>query len=98
MLNQEDMAVLNYIRDYTAKNPEIGPYIVQVVSAGIEDAIRQERAIRADMETIACMMVEKRFGDKYQFVKDKLEKWRGKLCVNWDWFIGEKQSEEKQDG
>lgn len=90
MLKQEDLATLHYIRNYVTENPEIGPYVVDVVSQGAHAAIQRERAIRADMETIACMMVEKRFGDKYQFVKDKLEKWRDQLCVNWDWFIGEK--------
>lgn len=95
-LDDNHLAVLRYVRDYSQKHPEIVPYIIAVTSEGIQAAMADERAIRADMETIAAVAVEKRFANRQEFIIGKLNKWRNNLMMNWDWFLGDAENE--QDG
>lgn len=91
-LDDNRLAVLRYVRDYSQKHPEIVPYIIAVTSEGIQAALDQERTIRTDMETIAAVAVEKRFANRQEFIIGKLNKWRGKLMMNWDWFLGDPEN------
>lgn len=103
MYAQEEIdldAMRSIVKEHMRKYPHHGAYIGMAISDGIEDAFREERNIRANMELCAAVLVFKKYGkkkDTLDLLKSKLSECRDKLVVNWDWLFNEEMYKEKND-
>ncbi len=88
---------LNIVRDYAKTDPSVMFDLAQM-KYSTEEAVYQgllhrmsslaERA--ADMETVASAALGRRSEATNQLIRQKLEKWRAKCSLRWDWYLDEK--------
>lgn len=86
-MNKEHYMFLRTVQDYIKQYPDMAPLAVAAMQSGIEQAISEERQKSCDMETLVVAALGKKFKGRDELIKDKLSKWKDKLCLNWDWFL-----------
>lgn len=87
-MSRERDQILQLVEGFVQKDPEAGPLIVAACSAGIGKAIREEREKSGDMEcALAALATNKKSEWANEVLRQKLEKWKNKLSLRWDWFL-----------
>jgi len=85
---------LNTVREYAKTDPSV-IFSLNKRKATAEEATYEgllarmsllaERA--ADMEVIACAALSRKSEATNQLIRQKLEKWRDKCSLKWDWYL-----------
>ena len=73
---------------YIKKDPEFAPHIVDACSLGVGLALREEREKSADLECALCALATNKKSEwAHDVLRQKLEKWKDRLALRWDWFL-----------
>lgn len=75
------------VREYVKRDPEVAGYIGMAVAEGLRHTLEETRERAADMEIVASVLLERKFKGRDNLIKSKLEKWRNKCAVRWDWYL-----------
>lgn len=76
---------LDYVRRYIEQDPEAAAYVADHAQAGLRAALNKAYERAADMEVALSVLATKRYKGADALVKQKLEKWKGKTALRWDW-------------
>jgi len=87
-VNAEQDKFLQLVVAMVKQDPEIAPRVVDACSLGIGIALREEREKSADMEcALAALATNKKSEWAHDVLRQKLEKWKDRLSLRWDWFL-----------
>lgn len=90
MSNPEIDAFLREVSAFASKYPAVAPRIVDAASLGVAKALEEAYERAADMESACVALSVKRNSDwARDLLRQKIEKWKGKTSINWDWFLKE---------
>jgi len=81
----ERTAFLEGVRRYIKKDPEAAAHVADYVQAGLREALDKAHERAADMEVALSVLATKRYKGADILVKQKLEKWKGKTSLEWNW-------------
>ena len=85
MIEMERERFLYSVKMYIQKDPEAAAYVSDSVAAGLQHTLKEAREHAADMEVALSVLAAHRYKGKDALVKSKLNKWKGKTFLNWDW-------------
>lgn len=89
-MNELDrIAFLSGVKQYVENDPEIMPFLLNALTQGLSAALSSVKERAADMEVVAAILLNKRYKNRDQLIKSKLEKWKGKCSLNWEDYLGE---------
>jgi len=92
MIDEQDkmekrQRLLYSISEHVKSDPEAASYVADAAAKGLRVAIMQERERAADMEIIASVLLERKFKKRDGLIKSKLNKWKNKCALRWDWYL-----------
>lgn len=88
MNNQEKDLLLKTIVSEVKNDPEFAALIPAAIQKGLRDAFVEANERACDMEVALAVAVAPRYKGKDEIVKGKLNKWKGKTSLDWNW-LGE---------
>ena len=77
------------VRSYTESDPECIPELIRALTDGLRAALASSQERAADMEILTSILLERRYPKRDELIKSKLQKWRHKCSLRWDWYLGE---------
>lgn len=84
----DDLAqFLSLVAQFCKRNPEAAPHVASAAQHGVEAALQESLERAADMEVaLVAALSPKMKKDSSQLIRDKLEKWKGRTSIRWDWY------------
>jgi hypothetical protein len=87
-MNDQDKRFLQSIADYCELCPSIAPYVADAARDGMSRALSQANERAADLEAVLLALATKpKSAWAKEILLQRLEKWKGKLSLNWESFI-----------
>ncbi len=81
----EHAAFLASVRAYVEAHPDVAPHVTEFVADGLRARLAQAVDRAADMEVALAMAVQRRTKNSDAVIRQKVEKWKGRTSLNWDW-------------
>ena len=82
----EHSRFLYSVQEYVKEHPEIAARVTEHATAGLAIALKSMQEKACDMETLAMVCIERKFKGRDELIKNKLLKWKDKLCFVWPQF------------
>lgn len=86
-MKDEEVQFLRHITTFVAEHPSVAAHVAVYAQTGLMQALDQAYARAADMEVALVLALSPKMKSQHVVIKDKLNKWAGKLSCRWDWFI-----------
>lgn len=76
---------LSQVRAYVEAHPDVAPHVSDFVAEGLRAALDEATQRACDMEVALSVAVGRNHKRHGELIRQKLDKWKGRTALNWDW-------------